>query len=165
MSGSEYLVPDSDLDILLLITFTRQQPWCTYALHIATFTSLAFVMDPFIPFALWKATANFDPETRKSLLIAQIIFVFGFTKVVKLMGLFRRNPSDIVYLPLSIVFGYFHGLIKLYALFTLNMVCCFRPLRVSLSQHTTNTSTRHPGAAEPMVISTTRTVSARHSEA
>lgn len=84
-------------------------------------------MDPFIPFALWKATANFDPETRRSLLIAQIVFVLGFTKVVKLLGLFRRNPSDILYLPLSIVFGYFHGLIKLYALVTLNMVRCTLP--------------------------------------
>lgn len=49
--------------------------------------------------------------------------MFAFTKVVKLMGLFMRNPIDIMYLPLSIVFGYFHGLIKLYALVTLNMVC------------------------------------------
>lgn len=48
--------------------------------------------------------------------------MFGFTKVVKLMGLFRRNPGDVVFLPLSIVFGYFHGLVKLYALYTLNMV-------------------------------------------
>lgn len=48
--------------------------------------------------------------------------MFGFTKVVKLVGLFRKNPSDIVYLPVSIVFGYFHGLIKLYALFTLKHV-------------------------------------------
>jgi hypothetical protein len=45
--------------------------------------------------------------------------MFGFTKVVKLVGLFRKNPSDIVFLPVSIVFGYFHGLIKLWALFTL----------------------------------------------
>lgn len=108
---------------MLTISTTSQQPWCTYALHIATFTSLAFAMDPFIPFALWKATANFDPTTRQNLVIAQLVFVFGFTKIVKLWGLFRRNPSDILYLPLSIAFGYFHGLIKLYALFTLNMVC------------------------------------------
>lgn len=51
--------------------------------------------------------------------------MFAFTKVVKLMGLFRRHPADICYLPLSIVFGYLHGLIKLYALITLNMVCHF----------------------------------------
>lgn len=48
--------------------------------------------------------------------------MFGFTKVIKLVGLFRKNPSDIMFLPVSIVFGYFHGLIKIYALFTLKMV-------------------------------------------
>ncbi|EEY21251.1 conserved hypothetical protein [Verticillium alfalfae VaMs.102] len=99
-----------------------QQMWCTYALHIATFTSLAFVMDPFIIVALWKGTADWDPENRRIAFWAQIAFVFGFTKVVKLMGLFKRNPSDLVFLPASILFGWFHGLIKLYALFTLKMV-------------------------------------------
>lgn len=52
--------------------------------------------------------------------------MFAFTKVVKLMGLFIRNPSDIMFLPVSVVFGYFHGLIKLYALITLNMVRYYR---------------------------------------
>jgi hypothetical protein len=50
--------------------------------------------------------------------------MFAFTKVVKLMGLFLRNPSDVIFLPVSILFGYFHGLVKLYALVTLNMVRC-----------------------------------------
>lgn len=48
--------------------------------------------------------------------------MFAFTKVVKLVGLFKRNPSDVIYLPVSIMFGYLHGFIKLYALFTLKMV-------------------------------------------
>ena len=55
--------------------------------------------------------------------------MFGFTKVVKLVGLLRRNPSDIMFLPVSIMFGYFHGLIKLYALFTLKEVNHQRPFR------------------------------------
>lgn len=54
---------------------------------------------------------------------AHFVFMFGFTKTVKLMGLFLREPADVVFLPVSIAFGYFHGLIKLYALCTLNMVC------------------------------------------
>ena len=55
--------------------------------------------------------------------------MFGFTKVVKLVGLFRKNPSDLMFLPVSIVFGYFHGLIKLWALCTLKQVCyeCLSP--------------------------------------
>jgi len=56
---------------------------------------------------------------------SQFVFMFAFTKVVKLVGLFVRNPSDIMFLPVSIVFGYFHGFIKLYALFTLKMVSLY----------------------------------------
>ncbi|KAK0631642.1 nucleotide-diphospho-sugar transferase [Immersiella caudata] len=96
-----------------------QQPWCTYALHLATFTSLAFITDPLMLLSCWWATENWEFKDRYTLLAAEIIFMFCFTKVVKLVGLFRKNPSDIVYLPVSIIFGYFHGLVKLYALFTL----------------------------------------------
>lgn len=39
----------------------------------------------------------------------------AFIKVIKLVGLFRREPFDIIFLPLSIIFGYFHGFIKIYA--------------------------------------------------
>lgn len=91
-------------------------------MHVATFTSLAFLFDPLIVFALWKGTADWDPKARQQVLWAQIVFLFGFTKTIKLVGLFRRYPSDIKFLPVSIAFGWFHGLIKLYALSTLKMV-------------------------------------------
>lgn len=91
-------------------------------MHIATFTSLAFVVDPLLLVSLWKATEEWDPTYRNRVFWAQVIFMFAFTKVVKLVGLFKRNPSDIMFLPVSIIFGYLHGLIKLYALFTLKMV-------------------------------------------
>ncbi|KFG78410.1 putative polysaccharide synthase Cps1 [Metarhizium anisopliae] len=97
----------------------KQQMWCTYALHIATFTSLAFLVDPLLLLSCWQATADWDTAQRERAFWAQFIFMFGFTKVVKLVGLFKRNPSDIVFLPVSIIFGYFHGLIKIYALLTL----------------------------------------------
>ncbi|KAL7902097.1 glycosyltransferase family 2 protein [Trichoderma sp. TUCIM 5745] len=99
----------------------RQQPWCTYALHFATFTSLAFVVDPLLLASCWWATAEWHVQYRHYAFWAQFIFMFGFTKFVKLMGLLLRNPSDVIFIPISIVFGYFHGLIKLYALITLNM--------------------------------------------
>lgn len=73
--------------------------------------------------ALWKGTSDWDPQIRAAAFWTHVVFVFAFTKVVKLMGLFRKHPSDIVFLPVSILFGYFHGLIKLYALCTLKTVC------------------------------------------
>ena len=111
------------LSLLLTTLFNNsQQPWCTYALHIATFTSLAFVVDPLLLISCWWGTERWNDNDRYTLLAAEIIFMFGFTKVVKLVGLFRKNPRDLIYLPVSILFGYFHGLIKLYALFTLKHV-------------------------------------------
>ncbi|KAI5865729.1 glycosyltransferase family 2 protein [Durotheca rogersii] len=98
-----------------------QQPWSTYALHIATFTSLAFLVDPLLVLSLWWGSEGWDMDLRRRWFWAQIIFMFAYTKVVKLIGLFRRHPSDVIFLPVSIIFGYFHGLIKLYALVTLNM--------------------------------------------
>ncbi|TAQ83659.1 hypothetical protein B7494_g8014 [Chlorociboria aeruginascens] len=98
----------------------RQQLWCVYALHIATFTSLSFVFDPLIIWLCIQATASFPQVQQTYYLAALIAFMFS-TKVVKLIGLFVREPLDIFFLPVSIMFGYFHGLIKLYALCTLRM--------------------------------------------
>lgn len=85
--------------------------------------------------------------------------MFGFTKWVKLLGLFRRNPRDVVFLPVSILFGYFHGFIKLYALFTLNMVRNHSPLQDPRDDRSlTWMSSRPLGAVGRMVTSTTRSV-------
>ncbi|KAG9235954.1 nucleotide-diphospho-sugar transferase [Amylocarpus encephaloides] len=96
----------------------RQQKWSTYALHIATFTSLSFAFDPLIIFIVFKATASWTPEHQYYAVLAQLLWM-SISKVVKLIGLFVRRPSDLIYLPASVIFGYFHGFIKLYALFTL----------------------------------------------
>lgn len=82
--------------------------------------------DPLLLYSCWRATGDWEPVSRNRAFWAQFIFMFAFTKVVKLMGLFLRNPSDIMFLPVSILFGYFHGFIKLYALFTLKMVSIAR---------------------------------------
>ncbi|KAJ6442878.1 glycosyltransferase family 2 [Purpureocillium lavendulum] len=124
-----------------------QQPWCTYALHIATFTSLAFAIDPLLLASCWWATGNWDIAHRRYAFWAQFVFMFGFTKVVKLMGLFLRNPGDVVFLPVSIVFGYLHGLIKIYALVTLNMTSWG-----SRADGDTNDEQRLAPAPEPSVV-------------
>ena len=52
------------------------------------------------------------------------LFIFGvwllFTKTVKLWPYFYEHPGDLTMLPAQIIFGYLHGLIKLYTLFTLH---------------------------------------------
>lgn len=44
------------------------------------------------------------------------------SKFIKLLGHYIRYPVDILLLPVSILFGYFHGIIKVYAVLTLNVV-------------------------------------------
>ncbi|TVY44943.1 Hyaluronan synthase [Lachnellula occidentalis] len=95
-----------------------QQPWSTYALHIATFTSLSFAFDPLIIYLTFKATAHWSSELQLYAVLAQLLWM-SITKWVKLVGLFMREPSDMIFLPVSIIFGYLHGIIKLYAAITL----------------------------------------------
>ena len=44
------------------------------------------------------------------------------SKFIKFMDYYRQYPSDIVLLPVSILFGYAHGIIKIYAFLTLHVV-------------------------------------------
>jgi hypothetical protein len=46
------------------------------------------------------------------------------SKFIKLLGHYIRYPVDLLLLPVSILFGYFHGGIKMYAVMTLNVVSC-----------------------------------------
>jgi hypothetical protein len=98
----------------------RQQPWCTYALHFATFTSLSIAFDPLFILLTLRAFRDLPGNGQLNCLYAQLAFMF-WTKVIKLVGLFVRDPTDILFLPLSILFGYFHGFIKMWAAVTLRM--------------------------------------------
>ncbi|KAK3369548.1 glycosyltransferase family 2 protein [Lasiosphaeria ovina] len=78
-----------------------------------------FIIDPLLLLLYWRGTADWALNDRYTLLGAELAFIFCFTKFIKLAGLFYKNPRDIVFLPVSIIFSYFHGLIKLYTLFIL----------------------------------------------
>ena len=46
-----------------------------------------------------------------------------FSKFIKLITHFVRYPVDVFLWPVSVLFGWFHGAIKLYAMVTLSEVC------------------------------------------
>ena len=98
-----------------------QQPWCAYALHLATLSPPAAIGDGLLVFLLCQATQNWDAQSRHYALGTLLLWMF-ISKFVKLLGHFVRYPADVVLLPVSILFGYFHGLIKVYAFFSLNVV-------------------------------------------
>jgi hypothetical protein len=98
----------------------RQQPWCSYALHLATLSPPAFIGDFLLVFFLYKATEGWQEDSQRLALAAFAAWVL-FTKFIKLLGHFIRYPADIIFLPASILFGYFHGFIKIYAMLTLDV--------------------------------------------
>ncbi|KAK8187573.1 putative polysaccharide synthase Cps1 [Phyllosticta capitalensis] len=102
-------------------TWSRQ-PWSTYAVQQTTLTAWALPYDLCL-FYSWHLAAQSER-------LSQPVFVAGvallaawvvLTKCTKLMPHFVRHPEDVVLLlPVVVMFGYVHGLIKLWGLVTLN---------------------------------------------
>jgi hypothetical protein len=69
----------------------------------------------------YRATEHWSSEGR-TVAIRVLVGWMIMTKFLKLLGHFFRYPSDFLWLPASIGFGYLHGFIKLYAMCTLNVV-------------------------------------------
>lgn len=98
----------------------RQQPWSTYSVFLTTLTACALPWDLLLAYTCWRATESLCPRLRL-LAFALLGFWWLASRLVKLLGHFRHYPADIVFLPLSILFGYFHSVvIKPYALYTLD---------------------------------------------
>lgn len=102
------------------LEFSRQ-PWSTYAVHLTTLSPPALLGDLLLIFLCHKATENLDGDVHYFAMRALGIWMF-VSKFIKLMGHYRRYPADFLLLPVSILFGYFHGAIKIYAAVTLNVV-------------------------------------------
>lgn len=103
-------------------TVWRTQPWCVYAVYLNSFVNLALFYDSSLLFTGWLAfnQSSEIPIQAGTAMIALVAWMLS-SKLVKPLPHFLRNPNDIVYLPGYILFGYFHSLIKLYALFTINV--------------------------------------------
>jgi hypothetical protein len=71
-------------------------------------------------FLLWGIT-DWSAEQRQGAIWALFAWMV-FSKLIKLVTHFVRYPIDIFLWPLSILFGWFHGAIKMYAMATLSEV-------------------------------------------
>ncbi|KAF2454640.1 glycosyltransferase like family 2-domain-containing protein [Lineolata rhizophorae] len=97
----------------------RLQPWSTYAVFLTTFTQLALLWDALITYFLWAALSHHSTKTQWTCF--SLYGAVWFTaRWIKLCGHWIRYPGDLIYLPLSILFGYAHGAIKIWAFLTLN---------------------------------------------
>ncbi|KAF7506273.1 hypothetical protein GJ744_012081 [Endocarpon pusillum] len=96
------------------------QPYSAYAVHLTTLSPPAFIGDGALIWLLWKAGQTW-PEEQKHLAIYSLLVWMFISKFSKNLGHYIRYPSDTALLPVSIFFGWFHGLIKLYAMVTLDV--------------------------------------------
>lgn len=106
-----------------------------YAVFQTTITQWAFLLDCFL-FASFYYTlleaGYYDYEAgsghsqsqwQRNLFWALFIAHWVFAKTIKLVPHLLRNPGDVRFIPVSILFGYFHNLIKLYGCITVTEVC------------------------------------------
>lgn len=112
----------------------RKYPWSLYAVFQTTVTQWAFPFDAaltaFFYLALREAgyyNTFYEEEAsnlqrNRILLWAFFIGHMVFSKTIKLVPHLLRNPGDVRFVPVSIFFGYFHNLIKLYGAITVTEV-------------------------------------------
>lgn len=117
--GSEYCSSTLRADCLY-VKFSRQ-PYSTYAIYTATFTSLGLVTDPLFFYLYYMVSRTWTSDLQILGLVFAVLW-YLFTKTVKRVGLIRKNSWDLCFIPVSIMFGFAHGFVKLYALWTWNVV-------------------------------------------
>ena len=99
----------------------RRQPWSAYAVQQTTLTSWSFPIDATLLYLCYRATENWQLPYQQLAMSLQAAWMLS-SKFVKLFGHFLRYPEDVFLFPIYIGFGYFHCLIKLYAMLTLSEV-------------------------------------------
>ena len=99
----------------------RKQPWSTYAVHQTTLLQWGFFWDCMIIYAYLISTEGWDDKPQM-IGLASLLGWMLVSKFLKLIGHYIRYPVDFLLLPVSILFGYLHGLIKAKAMLSLNVV-------------------------------------------
>ena len=108
-------------------TESSRHPYSTYAVFITTLHPPAPVMEGLIPLCLHQALRQGQLSdygiTYWQAMRAFVAFWFT-SKWIRNLGHYIRYPVDICLIPVSIIFGWLHGIIiKLWALGTLDQVC------------------------------------------
>ncbi len=97
-------------------------------MHLTTLSPPAFIGDGALVWLLWMAAQTWPAEQRQLAMYSLLLWMLT-SKFTKNLGHYIRYPTDAALLPVSILFGWFHGLIKLYAMVTLDVVSVPRKRR------------------------------------
>ena len=92
--------------------------WGAYVIYLGQFQTPALIIDG-IQFALLCKATEHSREHCKVVFTLLGTWIL-FTKVFKLLPHLFRHPEDVKFLPVSILFSYFHGILNIYALLTLH---------------------------------------------
>jgi hypothetical protein len=93
---------------------------------MTTLSPPAIVGDLLLWLFLWWGTQDWSVDEAQTAYYMMLAWM-TFSKFIKLITHFVRYPVDILLWPVSVLFGWFHGLIKMYAMATLSVVsflCC-----------------------------------------
>ncbi|KAL5378914.1 hypothetical protein PMIN02_011082 [Paraphaeosphaeria minitans] len=114
-------------------------PWSMYAVFQTTITQWAFLYDCTLVALFYCAMKEAgyqaeelyaEYERTRTLLWALFLGHMVFSKTIKLVPHLLRNPGDVRFVPVSILFGYLHNLIKLYGCITVTEVRRLRRRRL-----------------------------------
>ena len=99
-------------------------------MQITTLSPPAIFGDAALWAFLWLGTSDWETASAQNMFWAFLAWMI-FSKFIKLVTHFVRYPVDILLWPVSVLFGWFHGGIKYYALFTLDEVSSNNPASLS----------------------------------
>ncbi|KAL4869545.1 hypothetical protein BDV12DRAFT_208380 [Aspergillus spectabilis] len=85
-------------------------PWSFYALTLSSFVNLALLYDGVLIYTL-----SMSPMSEELNALSHLIRWMLVSKIVEFIPYFVQNPQDLAILPASIIFGYIHSFIKIYA--------------------------------------------------
>ncbi|KAF2225660.1 nucleotide-diphospho-sugar transferase [Elsinoe ampelina] len=95
----------------------KTHTWTLYSTYISQFQTPALLVDGFLFWLLHRATAEVNANAKSHAFLLFAFWIF-LTKIVKLVPHFLKYPQDVVFIPVSILFSYLHGIINVYALLT-----------------------------------------------
>lgn len=90
-------------------------------MQLTTFMPPAIVGDAFLWLFLFYGVSSWPAEQARMAFQSFAVWM-AFSKIIKLTTHFVRYPIDILLWPVSVLFGWFHGAVKVYALITLSEV-------------------------------------------
>lgn len=103
-----------------------------YAVFQTTVTQWTTLIDALLFWSFYKTLcdAGYHGESvgddltwQRMVFWAMFLSHWAFSKTVKLVPHLLRNPGDTFYVPVSVLFGYLHNVIKAHGMCTLSEVC------------------------------------------